>query len=131
FDLRLAPRTAMLGTELAPADVGLPGAGTTAAVLVDDLSDAFLRGHGQIWMRVLAHLILSRGERESWRELAGNDRRRAEWLRGRAAAKDAVRALLRRRDRRDVYPADIEILRGERGEPHAQARLAGAAPEPF
>jgi phosphopantetheinyl transferase len=122
FDLRLAPRTASLGRELPARSVGLPDDGTVAATLVDDLSDGFLDAHGQIWMRVLAHLILSRAERAEWRELAGDSRRRSEWLRGRAAAKDAVRLLLRRNCGMDVFPADVEIMYDERRAPRVNPR---------
>jgi phosphopantetheinyl transferase len=128
FDLRLDPEATLLGDELAPGVTGLPHA-TAAAVLVDELPDAFLLAHGQIWMRVLARLILGRRERVVWRDLVGNDRRRADWLRGRAAAKDAVRTLLRRGGTK-VFPADVEILPGPHGAPLVRAAWPGAAQAP-
>jgi malonyl CoA-acyl carrier protein transacylase/phosphopantetheinyl transferase len=129
FDLRLDPRATLLGDELEPSATGLPADGTAAAVLVDELPDAFLLAHGQIWMRVLAHLILGRRERAVWRGLDGSDRRRADWLRGRAAAKDAVRTLLRRRGI-DVFPADVEILPDPYGAPVVRPAWPDAAGDP-
>ncbi|WP_259316096.1 type I polyketide synthase [Capillimicrobium parvum] len=129
FDLRLDPSATFLGDALEPAATGLPADGTAAAVLVEELPDAFLLAHGQIWMRVLAHLILGRRERAVWRDLVGSDRRRADWLRGRAAAKDAVRTLLRHRGI-EAFPADVEILPGAHGAPIVHPAWPGAQGEP-
>lgn len=129
FDLRLNPQATLLGTELPAEATGLPSDDRGAAVLVDDLPDAFLLAHGRIWMRVLAHLVLSRRERTIWHELPGSDHRRADWLRGRAAAKDAVRALLRRHGV-EAFPADVEILPGPHGAPVVHAAWPGAGAPP-
>lgn len=128
FDLRLAPKRNFLGSELPASELGLPEDGSATAALVEDLPGVFLDAHGRIWMRVLAHLILSRRERVEWYELNCNQRRRAEWLRGRAAVKDAVRLLLRRHEDSEVFPADIEIATDERGAP--RVRLPGDEEKP-
>jgi acyl transferase domain-containing protein/phosphopantetheinyl transferase (holo-ACP synthase)/acyl carrier protein len=69
-----------------------------------------------IWENLWVRVILSRRELEQYHGLH-SDKRRKEWLYGRAAAKDAVRLWLKRHYRRDVYPADIEILTDAGGRP--------------
>ncbi|MBD3765595.1 MAG: polyketide synthase dehydratase domain-containing protein, partial [Rhodobacterales bacterium] len=111
FRARLAPAAAALGQVVeAP---GLP-AGVVLAQ-VDEPDAALLEGSGGIWEKVLAHLILSAEERA--RAWFGADpgqtpvsqaapRRRQDWLRGRAAAKQALRALAGAA----IAPADLVIL---------------------
>ncbi len=70
-----------------------------------------------IWPRVLAYIALNRQEREVWFQLNGPERRRNEWLRGRLAAKDAVRLFLKDRYQLEYCPADIEIVTNEHGQP--------------
>lgn len=106
FRARLAPSENSLARP-----VGLPGGAAvpdgTAVFLSDDLSDDLLDGSGGIWAKVLAGLVLSRAEREAFEAMSNaSDKRRWEWLRGRAAAKDAVRALLGLA----IPPADIPLL---------------------
>jgi malonyl CoA-acyl carrier protein transacylase/phosphopantetheinyl transferase len=72
-----------------------------------------------VTVRSVAHIILSRTEREQWRDLRGPDIRRSEWLFGRAAAKDAVRRLLKQRYEIEMLPADIEIGNDPEGRPFA------------
>ena len=81
--------------------------------------DDLLMGHGKIWLNALAHQILSRDERAAWRNLNAADKKRIEWLLGRGAAKDAVRALLKRLYGLDLCPADIEIGADAYGRPFA------------
>ncbi len=111
FKARLTPATARLGRILSP--VGLPDG--VVVTLVDGPDAALLEGSGGIWEKVLAHLILSADERTgAWfgadaGQTAIADaapRRRQDWLRGRAAAKDALRALAGAA----VAPADLVIL---------------------
>ncbi|MGH8881685.1 MAG: hypothetical protein ACRD0P_30775, partial [Stackebrandtia sp.] len=66
--------------------------------------------------------VLSRGERAAWSRLPGPDRHRSQWLLGRVAAKDAVRALLRATSGVALCPADVEIVEEPDG------RLLGAGP---
>lgn len=75
-------------------------------------------------MRTLVHTLLSRDERRQWGDLKGREIRRTEWLFGRAAAKDAIRQLLKARDGKEIFPADIEICQDADGGPHA--RLVGS-----
>jgi malonyl CoA-acyl carrier protein transacylase/phosphopantetheinyl transferase len=72
---------------------------------------------GDIWPRMLAHLILNRRERQTWQRIPGPEERRSEWLLGRTAAKDAVRLLLKDLYQAEACPADIEISTDEHGRP--------------
>ncbi len=74
----------------------------------------------ELWLRVIAHLALSLTERLKWREMGGSTARRAEWLLGRAAAKDAVRRCLLARYGRRWAAADIRIETDEAGKPRPQ-----------
>jgi len=68
-----------------------------------------LESSGGIWHRAIAYTILSRTEREVWKNLKTNERTRIKWLRGRLALKDAVRMLLQQRYGLLLVPAEIEI----------------------
>ena len=97
----------------------------------DDLPKDYLTGHGRIWRRALAHLILSEREQELWRSLKTPQPRRLEWLLGRLVAKDAVRTYLKEHYDAVVCPADIEILPDENGRPVPQGAWSeqlGVAP---
>jgi phosphopantetheinyl transferase/acyl carrier protein len=126
YQVRLSPREALLSTPWPTPVARFPAPQTFECCLLQGLPDDFLSGHGMIWQRVLAHLILSRQERETWRGLKGPAKRRSEWLLGRAVAKDAVRLYLRRRRGMELYPADIEIESDEHGRPLAQGAWAAA-----
>lgn len=78
--------------------------------VLEALSPEFWAAHEHIWLRALAHLTLSRGERAQWRGLTGPLSQKVDWLMGRVAAKDAARSLLQRRCRLNCRSADIEIL---------------------
>lgn len=70
-------------------------------------------------------LVLSGSERRQWDAMAGPEKRRNEWVLGRAVAKDAVRRLLRAKHRVDLYPADIEIDHDQDGRPFARVLGTG------
>jgi phosphopantetheinyl transferase (holo-ACP synthase) len=71
-----------------------------------------------IWENLLAHLIMGRDELEQYRRL-GDGPRRTEWIFGRAAAKDAVRAWIKRRHGLELYPAEVAITTDPNGKPAA------------
>jgi acyl transferase domain-containing protein/phosphopantetheinyl transferase len=73
--------------------------------------------HGGIWQQALAHLVLGRRERVARAELKCPPRRQLDWLLGRCVGKDAVRLLLRQRRGLSLYPADVEIVADEYGQP--------------
>jgi phosphopantetheine--protein transferase-like protein len=92
--------------------------GGVVCAVVDDIPADFLEPSGEFWLRALSQLVLSRSERETLRAMTNGARfeRRAEWLLGRIAAKDAVRATFFECGGEAVYPADVEIgaVNGER-----------------
>jgi phosphopantetheine--protein transferase-like protein len=72
----------------------------------------------------LAHLLLSPGEWEFWRQMRAVNKRRHEWLLGRAVAKDAVRRLVEEHAGARLAPADIEIRPDPYGRPEAVGPFA-------
>jgi phosphopantetheinyl transferase len=72
---------------------------------------------------VVAHISLSRAEWQQFRSLRGPAGRKTEWLFGRVAAKDAVRALWYERHGERLYPADMEIQPDPHGRPIARRLL--------
>jgi phosphopantetheinyl transferase len=68
---------------------------------------------------VTAQITLSPTEQRNFSQLKGPDRKRAEWLFGRIAAKDAVRLLWWAREGERMFPADIEIETDAHGRPRA------------
>jgi hypothetical protein len=70
-------------------------------------------------------VTLSRSEWEIFRLLKLSDRELTEWLFGRIAAKDAVRALWFERHGQRLFPADIELEAGT--ESRATAHYRGGA----
>ena len=86
-----------------------------------DAFDWDLLSSGQgIWQRMLAHLYLGREEREAFYGLPETGPRRAQWLLGRMAAKEAVRAWLKNSCKQNPNPADIRIDASEAGRPRAR-----------
>ena len=71
------------------------------------------------WLDVLASLVLSRTERQEWREVRATRRARA-WLGGRIALKDAVRRCTGSRG----FPADVPVTADRLGAPHVTGDLA-------
>ncbi|MGD0108266.1 MAG: 4'-phosphopantetheinyl transferase superfamily protein, partial [Rhodopila sp.] len=75
----------------------------------------------------LADMILSSGEREHWTSMRAVEKRRHEWLLGRAAAKQAVRSLLKRDLDLSLLPEEIEIVPDPYGRPLVKCARGGAA----
>jgi phosphopantetheinyl transferase len=126
--LRIEPRTTLLSAPW--NDVLRPeyrGRGVVCCRLADIPGSLLEMSHG-IWLEMLAAMILSRREREHWRGMtAATDKRRIDWLLGRAAAKDAIRLLVKQLKGADVCAADVEILAGPDGRPV----VSGAVPARF
>ncbi len=123
FRARLDPAGAMISR---PLVAGVPDGVTVA--LADDLSDDLLGGSGGIWMGVLAGMVLGKAERPAWEALREGavPARQMDWLRGRVAAKDAVRMLAHA----PMPAADIAI---EQPDPDGPPRAvpANGAPAPW
>ena len=105
WDLRLFPRTTRTGAAWLDPIRHLTGKPVFCARV--DLAPELLEASHGIWTQVLAHLILSRAERQQWGGMAGAAAQ--QWLAGRSAAKDAVRLLLKETAGLDVCAADVEI----------------------
>jgi malonyl CoA-acyl carrier protein transacylase/phosphopantetheinyl transferase len=71
---------------------------------------------------VASRVMLSPAELEQFLALRRPDDKKAEWLFGRAAAKDAVRLLQRKRHGERPFMADVEILSDQSGRPAARPR---------
>jgi phosphopantetheinyl transferase len=71
---------------------------------------------------VAARVMLSPAELEDFKALRKPDDKKAQWLFGRAAAKDAVRILQRKRHGERPFMADVEIFNDEFGRPTARPR---------
>jgi len=82
----------------------------------------------QVGMReVTGHITLTPAEFKQLRRAQGSPERLNEWLFGRIAAKDAVRALWWQEKGERLFPADIEIEADQYGRPSARRRLRDGA----
>jgi len=70
-----------------------------------------------VWRKALAFLILSPPERQEWQALQVPLRREAQWLLGRAVAKDVVRNEIEERSGRRFAAAEIRIENDASGRP--------------
>jgi len=68
-----------------------------------------------MWQNSWACLLLGQEERRTFQSLK-SEKRRAEWLLGRTAAKDAVRALVKKQKGIELYPADV-CINSQEGKP--------------
>ncbi len=98
-----------------------PSAGSVRCWRLDPPSDLCQHVH----RTALARVTLSRSEWEIFRLLKGTDQELTNWLFGRIAAKDAIRALWFERHGQRLFPADIELSVGEGG--RAIAKYRGGA----
>ena len=69
-------------------------------------------------------VMLSPAELDLFLALERPEEKKADWLFGRAAAKDAVRILVRKRDGERPFMADVEIFNDKQGRPLASPRGA-------
>ena len=123
YAYRLAPREFILST---PFPAPAPARGGVICCRLD-LPERLMEADGRIWREGLAHLVLSRGERETWRALPGAPATKTDWLLARLAAKDAVRLFLKEQRGLMVYAADVEIGADGLGRPVASGSWTGRA----
>ncbi|HRI17063.1 MAG TPA: 4'-phosphopantetheinyl transferase superfamily protein, partial [Burkholderiaceae bacterium] len=99
--------------------LGAPLAGPQGTLLwkLDQLDEEFCAQSNAIFLRILAHAVLSFEEREAWRALGRGVRRRREWLLGRLAIKEAVRYALQAEHGEWLYPSDIVVRHDAQGAP--------------
>jgi len=87
--------------------------------LVDRFPDDVLSAHSNMYRNILADSVLSREERSTWQNMKGSNSWRNQWLRGRIAAKEAVRRSVQDEHDLALFPADIEIVPDRHGRPMA------------
>ncbi len=110
--------------ELLTEAVALPGVPAVVRLLPQQPAGFWEQG-GEIWLRVAAHLVLDAIEREAFYKLPVS--RRPDWLRGRIAAKEAVKVLAVQWGV-DVSIADIAIESDDLGAPRVRC---AALPQPL
>ncbi len=98
---------------------------------LEGFPEDFFTAHGGVWQMALAHLILGREERRSWRELPADGDLRLDWLLSRLVAKDAIRGYLQETHALDLTPADIEIRTDDDGRLRAVGAFRAQLPEPL
>lgn len=117
-DLLMQPAVSYLTESL---DLLLLGEPTTdvAASFVTDVPYPVFERNEELWLKTLSHVVLDASERREFAERTGSAARRAEWLFGRAAAKEAVRRFLKNFYQARWSDADIRIWADDSGKPHA------------
>ena len=113
----LRPSERFLSQELPPSVLGDPAMPIASAVMTD-IPFKVLENNQELWLKVLAHVLLTPAECAEWRDMQGTLNRRAEWLFGRATAKEAVRRYLQKHLQSRWTSADIEIWPDSSGKPH-------------
>jgi acyl transferase domain-containing protein/phosphopantetheinyl transferase (holo-ACP synthase) len=81
------------------------------------LPEEFCLQSGGIFLRILAHALLSVEERREWSAVDAPERRRRRWLFGRVCLKEAVRHWVFQRTGQLLYPADILVGHDAAGAP--------------
>lgn len=117
-------KATFFGDPLDLAVAPLPAEGHYVARLIDGLGERGAGTMSDVW----AYIMLTAAEREAWRALRGPAPRRAQWLMGRIAVKDALRDYLLRCYGLDLYPADLEVSADERGRPLVGGVFAAELP---
>nr|HET7859225.1 beta-ketoacyl synthase N-terminal-like domain-containing protein [Caldimonas sp.] len=96
---------------------------------VPHFSEAFCAQSNGIFLRILAHAMLSFDERVEWRLLSGSVKQRRQWLLGRAAIKEAVRVRVYEQTGRLLYPSDIAVVHDANGAPAVDGWWCGDVAE--
>jgi len=112
YEVRRDPRLGLLGQ--ASPTASFDG---MSVWQLPHFSEAFCAQSNGIFLRILAHALLSFDERAQWRGLTGSVKRRRQWLFGRAAIKEAVRVLLYEQTGQLLYPSDITVVHDANGAP--------------
>jgi acyl transferase domain-containing protein len=114
WDLRISSGRSLMGR---PWEEPLSAYGGTAGLacsLIQNLPDELLDASHGIWAKMTAHIVLSRAERAEWDRIRSTAPAESlHWLRGRCAAKDAVRMLVRERTGTELFAADVELVPGK------------------
>lgn len=94
------------------------------------LPEKFCMRSGGIFLRIVAHALLSYDELNEWLDMGENIRQRREWLLGRACIKEAVRFRIYQDTGRLLYPSDIVVYHDEAGAPHVDGLWADEVMSP-
>jgi acyl transferase domain-containing protein len=113
-----APHQTMLSEPWRAPLAALPAAGAFECYRLEPLFEP----GAALWKELWASLVLSRRERSHFAERREPEHLQLDWLSGRTAAKDAIRAFLRKRHGLELLPADVEIAEDEHG------RVIGTGP---
>ena len=113
-------------------DGAFPGANAfpSGTAMVVKVPYAIFERHGEIWLRMVSSAVLCPAERMEFAQLTGTVSRRAEWLFGRIAAKDAVRRFMEAHWQARWACADIQIWPDDSGKPHALGAWADQLQSP-
>ena len=101
----------------------------TVCCVSKPISAELLESSHRIWHKMLAFLVLDEEEREHWRTKDWTDRRRIQWLIGRAVVKDAVRIYLQEFHGLRLASPDIHIAKTEKGRPYVTGAWKDLAKE--
>lgn len=114
YEFRRAPLNGQLGRQLQEWEDG-----GELLWSLPHLPSEFCAQSGSIFLRILAHALLSFEELETWRGMRDkNIRQQRQWLLGRACIKEAVRFWILQQTGQLVFPADIEVYHDEFGAPY-------------
>jgi hypothetical protein len=83
------------------------------------LSEDFCAQSGGVFLRVIAHFILSANERQEWLGLNLKIAEKRQWLFSRMCAKEIVRYWIYEQTGELLYPSDIEVAFDENNMPYA------------
>ncbi len=116
--LVMTPASSFVTEALSSELMGSPATEVSSAFVTDVNYPLFERSE-EIWLKVFSHIVLSAPERRSFFEMSGSAARRAEWLFGRIAVKEAVRRFLKDNYQARWSDADVVILADDKGKPYA------------
>lgn len=115
--LILAPSLAYLSEKLPSGAIGeAPFKFSTA--LFTNVPYPLFEKHHCLWLKTISGIVLCSSERRSFEQMPGTVARKAEWLFGRIAAKEAVRRHLSENYQARWSPADVQIWADHQGKPH-------------
>ena len=116
--LILSPASTFLTKPIQADLLGSP-ATPVASALVADVPYPMFERNEELWLKTLSGVVLGPAERRDFAEMTGATSRRAEWLFGRIAAKEAVRRFLNDFYQARWSDADVQIWADDSGKPHA------------
>jgi phosphopantetheinyl transferase len=96
------------------------GSGNHWQLDAGELGAGFFTTGGGIWVRTTLRCLLGAEEHQLFEQAGFGAARRDEWLLGRIAAKDAVRAYVRTRTGKTIAPAEITVVNDPEGRPHVR-----------